>query len=316
MSRSSPTLATLDGSPVRPAPPQRRARPWHPRAGLTLPELLICVGVAAAFVAVVLPTVQRLRQGARDVVCQARLRALALGAESFRARHKSYAGYAVAVSAPDPPRPPEPSPYRPPGEPMPLKPDSPGPAGADEPEPHHVELGLLNQLAPYVGFRQVAAATPAVDLPADVQSPDVEAAGDARDGPVSAYYTGFVYAPGLAGLPTSPATAHRLLLLRPGRVPVRTGSSEPSVLWADAVLATNPGAGTEAWQFAHPRPGADAAAGGLAYRSGGDCRGQHRVYSDGSVEWVSGPSLGLKGMTPSAAERSATVRADGKFWWF
>jgi hypothetical protein len=52
-----------------------------------------------------------------------------------------------------------------------------------------------------------------------------------------------------------------------------------------------------------------------SYLDPSGCRGQHRCYVDGTVEWVSGEELGLDANSKKA-DATATYRLWAGYWWF
>lgn len=267
-------------------------------AGFTLPELLIVIAIIGTVAALVFPAAGRLRRGARDVICQSRLRSLALACETYRSTNNAYPS---------------------------LAPTAAQSTAADQstvltgltglltpllrgavPDPHRVDLNLLNQLSGLVGFRRLDPATPAIDLPAEIQSPDVESLAEARgpfpttSGQAASYYTGFAYVAGLDA-----------------------ANAGPRVLWTDDVhVATAAAGGT--WQYAHADSGAVAGAQPLTYADGSRCRGQHRVYADGSSVWVPGATLRLAappvytltGRASAPADVTYTRQVGDAYWWY
>src|SRR4051794_30097696 len=69
--------------PARPA-----SAAWRGRAGFTLVELLVCLGIAAVLVSIVLPALYRAREHAKSTVCMSRLRQIHAGFQNFAAANK------------------------------------------------------------------------------------------------------------------------------------------------------------------------------------------------------------------------------------
>ena len=87
------------------------------------------------------------------------------------------------------------------------------------------------------------------------------------------------------------------------------------MLWADDVHLTAarplPATGSTPTRSARVAPGPLPS----SYLDPSGCRGQHRCYVDGSVEWVSGAELGLDASSKKA-DVTATYRLWAGYWWF
>jgi type II secretory pathway pseudopilin PulG len=279
---------------------------------LSLVELLVVLVIVAVLLGILLPAVARIRGRARDVVCLARLRGLATAALNYRVEHRRFPESAPPPAAPA-------------GSPLlgGLLPSLGGLLTSLFP-PQQVDRGVLNQLAPFAGFRPLSAGLGAIDLPPEVQSPEVEAEADGR-GPLalggsSTYRTGFVYTAGLYDANGKPFAQLSILPLSPTS-PVASRPAAPAsapagpmVLWADTVYLA-PGAGRPTWEYTHAKGGAQPGPQPLTYGSASGCRGQHRAYLDLSAEWVPAAALNLDPASPQAPGQ-LPVQIGTDYWWY
>ena len=63
-------------------------------------------------------------------------------------------------------------------------------------------------------------------------------------------------------------------------------------------------------------PGGRAGTVPLTYLNAADCRGQHRVFTDGHADWVDGRDLGLDADAAGDPGATASYRLGLGFWWF
>jgi prepilin-type N-terminal cleavage/methylation domain-containing protein len=274
----------------------------------TIIELLVVIGIIAVLLSILLPVLWRVRGAAMKVVCTARLRDLAMASVMYRSDHKVF--------------------------PAPMQAMVPDATGATRigPSPQLVSGDLLNELRPYLNFPEVQLATPTAALPPFVQCPFVEAENDNR-GPfaaasvtASSYYTGYAYIGRITEVPPPPPPAVLTLpllggilplldtgiLLKPGRA-AEARETRRAVLWSDNLYQT----GARAWQYSHTRNGSRSA-GAVQFDSASNLLGQHRAFTDGSVEWAQsgGPDLHID-ETPQNLDLSASFKTSlGERWWF
>lgn len=296
------------------------------RRAFTIIELLVVIGILAILLGILLPVLTRLRGAAMKVVCSARLRDLTMASTMYQGDHRVYPAPMQDLVSPSA----SPPTYR--------------------PAPQRIDDDLLNDIRPYLRFPEVAPTTPVASLPAFVQCPFIEGSefdrGPFAGGPNLApgYYTGYSYFGRIDEIsvdaPTSPSPSAPppplLPLLIPlknlpivgGLVPVlepgvelkpgrAAGAKSPkrAVLWADNVSQLD-GSGN-AWQFTHAR-GATHGSANLVYTSPADLLGQHRGFSDGSVEWVEAGSPDLRVDVPqTSTSTTASFKTFlGELWWF
>jgi len=332
--------AIVKGPHFRAAAVPRRRRRYRARA-FTLAEAIVVLGIVVLLAGLLIPTIGRLRQSARDVVCTNRLHDLSVASTAYYAIHDRYpAPFRGAVAA------------------MPL----PGVPFTPSNLPQGIDLNLINTLAPYFKYPAIGPTLTTAGLPSALQSPPVEAFTSGR-GPFASsdpgdpvYYTGFVYAgrmeewpnllyvngalrqmgnggggssgttgsitwPGIFVPPQVPATGLPTkaipigIVLRPGRA-AQGPSSTGAVLWADDVhvtAAVTPAVGH--WQYTHVKRRVASGPLPSSYLDPSGCRGQHRCYVDGSVEWISGAELGL-GTSSKVDDTTATYRLGAAYWWY
>ncbi|HEX8322414.1 MAG TPA: prepilin-type N-terminal cleavage/methylation domain-containing protein [Tepidisphaeraceae bacterium] len=301
------------------------------RRGFTIIELLVVIGILGLLMALLLPVLWRVRGEAMKVVCSARLRDLTLAATMYQNDHKVLPE-ALKAAAPSPT----------------------GPA-TFRPAPHQISGTLLNELRPYLNFPEVWPTTPVTALPPFLQCPFIEGQDDDR-GPFrsvittsSDYYTGYVYLGriseiAVAAAPPPPPTAAAPLALVPLPVPLtiplpslpiigglvsmlepgielrpgRAASARPTkraVLWADNVRQVD--STGDAWQYTHARRAARGN-GAITYPGPTELLGQHRAFTDGSVEWVDAGTEELKvELAPLSVRPMASLKTlAGDLWWY
>ena len=290
------------------------SRPGRSARGFTLIELLVVIGIISVLIGILLPVLWRARTSAMKVVCASRLRELCMASTMFLDEHKSF-------------------------------PKSPQQATKDpltgvisvKRSPHLIDTVLLNELAPYLKYPEVDAATSVTSLPPFVQCPFVEEE-EASRGPVrlelepdvATYFTGYVYLARLEEPPVAPTSSlasvapsllpalpiplpilHAGTILKPKRAATAKDRAR-AVLWADDVYRTEERGGY--WRYSHGRnekPGPLP----LTHRDHKDLVGQHRAYTDGSVEWVGAGGEGLNVAAP-LLDLSATFKNNGEHWWY
>jgi type II secretory pathway pseudopilin PulG len=271
------------------------------RRGTTVVEVLIVIGVVLILIAILLPALRGVRETASHVICSTRLRDLALASQLYYQDHARYPEPCVEVVS-----------------------TSNGTRGRVM--PHQVQRRLLNRLQPYLKYGEVEPGAPAERLPPHVQTPAAERVRNGRgprrtnelDAETEHYYTGYAYVArldewSLSGVdPQSTLPAGVGILLQTDRA---AGMRQPrGVVWVDE-LHWNQSEGT--WRYSHSRAGSITNGLPFTHRSHQHLIGQHRAYTDGSVEWVRPSRLNPDDLpVGTEPDGSPAYRMDLLFWWF
>ena len=262
------------------------------RTGLTLVELLVVIGLVGVLTAILLPAIRAARLAARNTLCASRLRELVAASTSYQIEHGVYppANYSPAIGLV---------------------------------VPHFMRMSLLDALAPYLHYGGLSETAPLAELPDVVQCPFVQDfEGINVRGPIplpggTIVNTGYQYTGRLDEHPNSFG-----VVLRPERVAGRRGNKR-GVVWSDALcwysgsgIPILPPAGATYAYFHF----ADALTfNGLGPSDSKAFRGQHRAWSDGSVEWVSAKHIRLTPMYEIGAGPTYELTAGGSgfmYFWF
>jgi prepilin-type N-terminal cleavage/methylation domain-containing protein len=227
----------------------RRARS---SAGFTLVELLVVIGLIAMLVAILLPALAAARQAAKRTTCANHLRQLTAGCVMYQNDNRSF----------------------------PLAPYNPL---AGSVFPNQLQVRLINELSRYLSYPLVTDASKLGELPRIWRCPfrdEVEVYLDPFPGTTNQnayWFTGFDYHGWL-----KETTPNFAVVLKPQRVPRCRGGTR-GVLWSDTVgRSTFFGAPT--WIYFHTK--GDTRYNGIGAGDASALVGQHRAWSDGSVEWV------------------------------
>ena len=280
------------------------------RPGFTIVELLVSVAILAILAAVIIPVVGSLRAMALRVVCTSRLKDLTLACNMHRTEKGAYPvqpgttlSPQLAASA---------------GPADAVSPAPPGLASVlPAPKPTDMDPSFLNVLQPYMGIPALDAGVQPGDVPHILQSPTVEDADDgARQVTIEftfskpALYTGYAY----CVRPKDGTLAPGVKLLKRNAVasPREEGRR---VLWADDVQWSM---AEYAWSFSHPVPRAKRANRPLMFSERSGLLGQHRAFTDGSVEWVHGADIDLEinGQYSKADKKASLSVSDLFYFWF
>jgi len=250
--------------------------------GFTLIELLVVVGIIAILLGILLPTVAGARRSAARTHCASNLRQLAAATVMYLNERKTY-------------------------------PAAPCDPALGDVYPGHMQVRLLNDLAPYLKYREVKATDTLHTLPPIVKCPVREEIAFYVD-PITIgatfWFTGYDYYPRLDEQPN----AHGVLL-QPKRAPRARGGTR-GVLLADPVGWSNQ-LGPATYVFFHTRRG-NTHFNGIGAADTTSLAGQHRAWSDGSVEWLNASDIDL---TPANFETTASYKigVPGNYWtyyWF
>ena len=277
------------------------------RPGFTLVELLVTLALLAILAAALIPVLASARALALRVVCTSRLKDLTLACNLYRSEKDAYpvqpgttAGTQVVVST------------------NPVDLPALTPSLVPPPTPTDMDASFLNVLQPYLRFPRVADTVEAGELPHVLQSPTVEDADGAARQSVIEFtfskpwlYTGYAY----CVRPKDQTLLPAVKLLKHKRVPSPRGEEGRLVIWADDVHWSSP---DRAWSFSHAAPRAKPGPRPLTYFEPQGLLGQHRAFTDGSVEWVEGTEfdLDIRGKNGSADDRASLSVSDLFFFWF
>jgi prepilin-type N-terminal cleavage/methylation domain-containing protein len=273
----------------------------------SLIELLVVIAILTVLVAVLVPVLARARSAAMKVVCAGRLRELTLASLMYREENKVL--------------------------PEPLQQSTLDPLGqlVLGHAPQQVSTRLLNELRPYLKFPEVGVTTPACSLPPFVQCPFAEEAELDRgptmalfESDVATYYTGYAYLARLEERPLPPPLPPATFItfstpvVDPGVVlrPNRSAAAKDkrrAVLWADQVSRSQKFGGM--WQYTHARRGGKPGPVPFTRLDWRGLIGQHRAYSDASVEWVGAGDKELK-VDDQQFDVNASFKTGTEHWWF
>jgi type II secretory pathway pseudopilin PulG len=237
---------------------QAKRRTGSRGGGLTLIELLVVIGIIAILVALLIPAARAARLSAKNTQCASRLRELTAASTMYLQEFRTYPPPCVIQVQGDC-------------------------------FPHVLPVVLLNQLHPYLGLAELPAIPAESEVPEVVQCPffiDFEFPAIHQAFPFpgqTALMTGYQYTGGLAQTPDPRGT-----VIPPAVVPNNRGRHR-GVLWSDA-LAWEGGngivfvpPGVASWAYFHFS--GNTAFNGVGLVDPASLRGQHRAFSDGSVEY-------------------------------
>jgi prepilin-type N-terminal cleavage/methylation domain-containing protein len=237
---------------------------WR-RGGFSLVELLVTIAILAILIGILLPTLRAARLASRRTLCASRLHELTAACVNYQLDQRAF---------------PHPN----------------STALVGEVIPHIISLPLLNGLAPYLNHRELPDTARLGDLPAvaqcpfaeDFEQPYIRGPIPMPGGPF--VNLGYQYTVGLDELP-----ARHGVVLRPGHV-ASLRCNRRGVVWSDEVawyagsgLPFPPG--EPSYAFFHLASGTTY--NGLGFANTAPLLGQHRAWSDGSVEWVKAGEMDL-----------------------
>jgi hypothetical protein len=191
-----------------------------------------------------------------------------------------------------------------------------------ETTPKFLAFPLLNTLSPYLDYPLLAETTSLEDLPDVVQCPFAQDIAEPTiRGPIplpggAVLLSGYAYSARLNEV----VVANGAVLQR-DRVPTARGGRR-GVIWSDDVswyagsgLAFAP-PGPPVWAYFHLRPNVKLA--GIGLENPLACRGQHRAWTDGSVEWLPGEMLDtdLARRDTAASFAAGPTASRNMYFWF
>jgi prepilin-type N-terminal cleavage/methylation domain-containing protein len=251
------------------------------RAGFTLIELLVVIGIIAILVGILLPTLNIARRSAVQAVCANNLHQISAAAVMYLNERKQY-------------------------------PAAPCDPTLGDVYPEHMQVRLLNDLVPYLKYREIKPTDTMRTLPNVFKSPARESFA-INMGPqtigATFWITGFNYYARL----DDPPNAHGVLI-QPKRAARARGGTR-GMLFSDALSWSNSlGPGT--YTFFHFR--GSRGFNGVGAGHAQSVLGQHRAWSDGSVEWINGTDIDFD---PAHFETTASYKigVPGNYWsyyWF
>jgi prepilin-type N-terminal cleavage/methylation domain-containing protein len=230
------------------------------RAAFTLVELLVVIGIIAILIGILLPTLRSARLAAKRTVCASNLRQLAAACTKYLNEFRVYPPPALVQMQ-----------------------------GAVV--PHLIPVSVLNQVGAKLGKRELPdAATTADHVPAELMCPfRVEGFPSVHNAiplPGNALFlTGYQYTAALEGEHNPDGQ-----VIKPSQV-VGARGKRRGVIWSDA-LAWYSGTGLVFMppglpaQWAYFHLDGRASFNGMGFDDTRPFTGQHRAWSDGSVEWI------------------------------
>jgi prepilin-type N-terminal cleavage/methylation domain-containing protein len=223
--------------------------------GFTLIELLVVIGIIAVLLAILLPTLARVRAAAVRTTCASQLRQLVTATTMYLNENRFY----------PPPN------YNP---------------AAGSILPNQLQDQLINLLSPYFKSSLVAGTETVPALPKMFVCPvrtEVEAFNSPFTGTGPVYwFSGYDYNGWLKDTPTNLG-----MVIQSGRA-VDSRGKDYGILWSDTV-ARSTFYGPPTWIYFHMNHNMTFNGIGAADISGLD--GQNRAATDGSVEWVPGKMI-------------------------
>jgi prepilin-type N-terminal cleavage/methylation domain-containing protein len=270
---------------------QARRRPdFRPRlsselaAGFTLVELLIVIGIIAILIAVLLPALLSARRAAVKVDCASHLRQLVAGVVLYHDEHRLYpaANFSPMFQAV---------------------------------MPNQVQDRLINDLAVELRYPRVTGAEDLDQLPKVLVCPvrrelDMfrQPLNDPVPGPTY-WFTGYDYNGWIADTRNNAGVALN------AKHCARGNGTTRGVLWSDTV-ARSTAFGTPTWVYFHIK--GNTHYNGLGPADTVALLGQHRAWSDGSVEWIPGSDIDP---SPANLDTAASYKAGVPgnyfcYWWF
>jgi prepilin-type N-terminal cleavage/methylation domain-containing protein len=218
----------------------------HRRAGFSLIELLVVIGIIAILIAILVPVLSRARASAKRTVCSNHLRQLVTASTMYQIENRVFPETEMELSSLTP--------------------------------------RLLNAVGKYLKAAEVVGAPPVTELPPTFVCPlrlELELFHEPFGSPEEPnWLTGYTYCGRADEQPNPPA-----VVIDPRRL-ARAKGGRRGVLWADTVIAVRPLSGEIRYAYFHVRGAVDFDPETVNLRTYTPMIGQHRAWSDGSVEWI------------------------------
>ena len=256
----------------------------------TLVELLVVIAIIALLIAILLPTLHKARIAARTTVCASRLRQLTAACTMYQNEYRVY----------------------PPPQVLPISGDV---------SPQFIHFALINQLAPYLHTAALPDTAAIGELPAVVQCPFAQdydlpqLRGPGVFPDTVLVITGYQYTARLD------EPGNRTGVINHAGRPARAKGNNRGVLWSDE-LCWYAGSGIPflppgppSWAYLHQSRGR-LLYNGLGFADTAALRGQHRAWTDGSVEWVLADLMNLKLDDRETAAAYQVGPRGGGFYYF
>jgi prepilin-type N-terminal cleavage/methylation domain-containing protein len=229
---------------------QAHPRDGHPRRrrrrGFSLIELLVVIGIIAILIAILVPVLSRARESAKRTVCSNHLRQLVTACTMYQVENRVYPESDVELSMLTP--------------------------------------RLINAVGKYLKAPETVGAPLLTELPPTFVCPvrlDLELFHEPFGTPEEPIWvTGYAY----CGRADEHASAPAIVIDPKRLAPARGGRR--GVLWADTVVAVRPLSGDIRYAYFHVRGAVDFDPETVNLKTYTPMLGQHRAWSDGSVEWV------------------------------
>lgn len=261
-------------------------------SAFTLVELLVVIGIIGVLLAILLPVIRSARESAQRTVCASRIRQLVAGSTMYLNHFRSY-----------------PQPAH-----LPIQQCH---------VPNFVRVSLLNQLSPYLSFPPIDDDVNIERLPQVLKCPirekyELPSMAGALPLPASTVVmTGYQYSACLEGKDNFGGQ-----VLNRSRCADLRGTRR-GVIWSDALgwysgtgLVFIPPGAPPSWAYFHFKRQLNF--NGIGIDDVSSLSGQHRGWSDGSVEWIGAHELELD-VTKADENASYRCNAGGSayaYYWF
>lgn len=241
-------------------------------AAFTLVELLVVIGIIAVLIGILIPTLGRARESAKRTTCASQLRQLVAGCVMYQNENKIY----------------------------PARCFVPAFGGTF---PTAITSRLMNDIGKYLRLQTVNDQMSLDQLPQFFVCPfrrDLELFLMADPSLGEPYWiTGYVYV-GRCDEGAKPAQ-----VVHPQRI-ARAKGNHRGVLWADTLDAMRVGSAMQGYAYFHFRGKMEFNTNNGMVNNITPLQGQHRAWSDGSVEWITGRDIPTQ---PGQIDQHVTFKA-------